>query len=309
MDSLTDVPGLQVGHATDPGGTGCTVVLGPFRAAVEVRGMATGSRELGVLTPEHLVDRADALFLTGGSALGLSVGDGVSRWLRERGCGFETGAGVVPIVPGAVIFDLAEGRPVPDADFGYAACEAATSDSVPVGRVGAGTGASSGKILGREHTGLGGLGSASESAGAYRVGALVVVNPFGDVLDASGRVVEGPRDSNGGLVDTAARIAEGGASPEIGRVGTNTTLAVVATDAPLDPVQLTQVARIAANAVTRRIRPVHTPFDGDLVFSVGTAEAPAGLPVHEVVRIGVLAERALERSIDRAIAAAREESR
>ncbi|HSR42368.1 MAG TPA: P1 family peptidase, partial [Longimicrobiales bacterium] len=192
--TLTAVPGIRVGHATVPGGgSGCTVILGPFRAAAEISGLATGTRELDALAPEHVVPRVDALVLSGGSAFGLSAAAGVMDWLAERGEGYETGVAPVPIVPAAVIFDLAEGRGRPGPREGRAACEAASAEPVPQGRVGAGSGALVGKIGGRGGASPGGLGSAALELDGWWVGALAVVNAVGDVLDGAGGILAGAR--------------------------------------------------------------------------------------------------------------------
>ena len=182
MSDATVVPGLRIGHATDAvARTGCTVFLGPFRAAGHVCGHATGSRELDVLSSLHLVPHVDALLLTGGSAFGLSAADGVIAWLEERGVGFETGVARVPIVPTAVIFDLGTGdaKRRPDPAMGRAACEAARSGMPVEGAVGVGTGATSGKVGGREHAVQAGFGCAREPYGDHTVLAAVVVNPLG----------------------------------------------------------------------------------------------------------------------------------
>src|SRR2546425_3353117 len=204
--SLTAVRGLSVGHWTDLGrATGCTVVLAPeggMRAARALRGRATGTRELDALDPRHLVGHIDAILLTGGSAYGLGAADGVMRWLRERGRGFPVGAaGVVPIVPTAVIFDfdLAPGAKAdrwPTADDAYRACEAA-SPAIAEGSVGAGTGATVGKALGPRRAMKGGLGTWAVRAGEVVVGALVVANAVGNVLDGAGRVLAGRRGPDG----------------------------------------------------------------------------------------------------------------
>lgn len=299
MDTLTAVPGIRVGHATDAtGSSGCTVVLGPFRAAVEVRGLATGTRELGALDPHHLVPEAHAIVLTGGSAFGLAAADGVMSWLEEQGVGYPTGAGVVPIVPAAVIYDLAEGRPRPDAALGRAACETATDGPVAQGRVGAGAGATVGKWAGPENAQPGGVGSAAGSVDRYRVGALVVTNALGDVLDPEGGIRAGARGPQGSYLDARTALEPGALDVPL---GTNTTLAVVATDAPLSAVDLGRVARVAANAFARTIFPVHTPFDGDVVFAVSTAAAEEPVDPVEVLALGAGAQRALETAILRSV--------
>jgi L-aminopeptidase/D-esterase-like protein len=303
--TLTSVPGIRVGHASvDDGGSGCTVILGPFRGAVETRGLATGSRELGTLAVDHLVGRIDAILLTGGSAFGLAAADGVMSWLSERGLGFPTSTVPVPIVPAAVIFDLADGRGRPGSDEGRAACEAATADRVAEGRVGAGTGATVGKIGGMEGASAGGLGSAAVTCGGHRVGALVVANALGDVRDAQGGIVAGARGPSGEWLDTLALLAGGGlkrAGPPPLSPGTNTTLAVVATDAPLDRVDLGRLARMASNGLARRITPIHTPFDGDVVFAVSTGEDTHEASAAEVTALGAAAQQAVEGAIIRAV--------
>ena len=288
--TLTAVAGIEVGHATSPdGATGCTVVLGPFRAAVEVRGLATGTRELGVLALEHLVPRVDAILFTGGSAFGLAAADGVMGWLAERGKGHQTAVTPVPIVPAAVIYDLRSGRMRPDAAMGREACQAAGTGPVPRGRVGAGAGATVGKLAGIEHASPGGLGSAARREGEWTVGAMVVVNAVGDVIDPSGRVVAGTR---------------GGERPRTGTPGSgeNTTLAVVATDAPLDRTDLGRLARMANTALARRIVPVHTPFDGDVIFAVSPTPIVEPVPSARLLELGVAARDALEEAILDAVA-------
>lgn len=308
--SLTSVPLLRVGHATDAAArTGCTVILGPFRAAVDVRGMATGSREFEALSPLHVTPFSHALLLTGGSAFGLAAATGVVEWLEERGAGYDTGAARVPIVPAAVIYDLAVGRADrrPDAAMGRAACEAASTEPVAEGAVGAGCGATVGKLRGPESAMPGGVGSWAVEGAGFTVGALAVVNAVGDVLDREGQIVAGARDASGHFLDTARMIREGallaafGESAPAPLPGTNTTLAVVATDAPLTKDALQAVARIAATAVARRIAPVHTPFDGDVTFALSTAAEAYDLSPALVLTLGTLAAYALEEAIERAV--------
>ncbi len=302
--SITDVAGVRVGHAAEPGGrSGCTVLLGPFRAAVEVPGMASGSRELGVLSPAHVAPHVDALLLAGGSAFGLSAADGVMAWLEERGKGFRVGGSLVPLVPAAVIFDLEDGVARPDAAMGRAACEAANRDPVPEGRAGAGAGATVGKVRGHGTGQPSGLGSWSSTVGSWTVGALAVVNAFGDVLDEWGSVLAGATGEDGVFVNTSRVLKESDPSslPVAQLAGVNTTLAVVATDAPLSRSTLARVARIAATGLARRISPVNTPFDGDLVFALSTAERPEGISAAEVLALGTAARDTLEVAITRAV--------
>lgn len=328
---LTAVPGVAVGHAHDRGArTGCTAVLGPFRGAVETRGLATGSRELDALSPLHSVPRCDAVLLTGGSAFGLSAADGVVRWLEERGRGFETSAARVPIVPAAVIYDLAVGdadvRPGPG--MGYEAADAAGDGPVREGPVGAGCGATVGKLAGGGRGEPSGVGSWADDHGGSTVAALAVVNAFGDVLDAEGRIVAGARGEDGEPLDTARALREGAGPAGFGdgAAGENTTLGVVATDAPLSRRDLRIVARQAMNGLVRRVSPAGTLFDGDMVFALSTGgpaadagegasdAARGGEPGGrtgddgargagaraELLRVAVRAQEALERAVERA---------
>ncbi len=301
--TLTSVPGIRVGHADAVDHTtGCTVVLGPFRGAAEVRGLATGSREMGPLSPDHLVPRVDAVLLTGGSAFGLAAADGVMAWLAERGQGYDTGVVRVPIVPAAVIFDLSPDSSRPDPHMGRLACDRASAGPVAEGRVGVGMGATVGKVAGRENAMPGGVGSWALDAGPYRVGALAVVNALGDVLDGSGAIVAGAR-VDGVFVDAARALRETVGHGEMGSAsaGANTTLVVVATDAPLGRLDLARLARVASNALARRIAPVHTPFDGDVVFALSTAAESRVTTSREILSLGATAQAALEEAITRAV--------
>lgn len=301
--ALTAVAGLTVGHWTDPdGATGCTVVLGPadgMRAAAAVRGRASGTRELDALDPRHVVGRADAVFLTGGSAFGLGAADGVVRWLRERDRGFRVRAGLaVPIVPAAVIFDLGNtGREPawPGAAEAYRACDAA-GEGVPEGSVGVGTGATVGKILGLERAMKGGVGTWAAQEGAVVVGALVVTNPVGDVRDASGAVLAGARDPRGGFADAVRGLAAG--TPPFGTgPGQNTTLAVIATNADVDRVALAGLAHAASDALARRITPYGTAFDGDVTFALSTARVPPSSPLQVEALAALVVPEAVERAV------------
>jgi L-aminopeptidase/D-esterase-like protein len=299
--------GLAVGHATDiAGGTGCTVIRGidaPFRCGVHVAGRATGTRELALLDAAHLVDRVDAILLSGGSAYGLDATAGVMRWMEERERGFPVGVGVVPIVPAAVIFDLAPlGRfdARPTAAMAYDACEGASSDAVAEGSIGAGTGATVGKISGPTHAMKGGIGIGSANAGAIDVRALAVVNALGDVRDASGAIIAGAKRADGTWLDTAAFIAKGTDDVEkfSDVAGRNTTLCVVSTNADLNRVQLGALARAASAALYRRITPVGTSFDGDVVFA--TVPYEGGTPASPA-QVEALVVFALEQAIERAV--------
>ncbi len=298
--------GIAVGHTTDiDGATGCTVVRGvdaPFRCGVHVVGRATGTREIALLDPAHLVDRVDAILLSGGSAYGLDAAAGVMRWMEERGRGFNVGAGVVPIVPAAVIFDLAplgkfDARPSPG--MAYEACERATTD-VDEGSIGAGTGAMVGKLSGPGMAMKGGLGAGHADAGALHVRALAVVNALGDVRDAAGRIVAGARGPDLQWLDTARVVAQPG-SANAGfedLAGRSTTLCVVSTNAALDRVALGALARAASAALYRRITPVATAFDGDVVFATAPVEGGVTAVPAQVEALGVLA---LEMAIERAV--------
>ena len=283
--ALTAVAGITVGHWSDPAAaTGCTVVLAPpggFRASAHVRGRATGTRELDALKPEHLVGHVDAILLTGGSAFGLGAADGVMAWLRERGRGFPVGAaGVVPIVPAAVLFDLG---PLGNANVWPGAVQAAQAcdragTAVEEGSVGVGTGATVGKALGAAGAMKGGVGTWAARAGELVVGALVAVNAFGDVRGPDGAILAGARNPDGGFADARRYLASGAApSGSFGHAGRNTTLAVVATNASLTKLELAQLASQAADALARHITPFGSAFDGDIVFAASTAQrnAPA----------------------------------
>ncbi len=311
--------GLAVGHATDAaGGTGCTVVRGvdtPFRAAAAVLGRATGTRELALLAPGAMVDRVDALLLTGGSAYGLDAAAGVMRWMEERGRGYPVGPGVVPIVPAAVVFDLApcgrfDARPTPA--MAYDACDRAAPRVIEEGSVGAGAGATVGKLLGPAGAMKGGFGVAALGDGEDAVAALAVVNAFGDVRDANGSILAGARGPDGAFVDTLARLADGVASPPprfadaSAPTSPNTTLAVVAVRAALDRVALERLAHAACAALHRRITPCGTSFDGDVVFAVAPAgDAVPALSPAAAVALEARAVLALEAAVERAVRLAR----
>lgn len=300
--NITDVPGLLVGHTTNQElGTGCTVVLAPkegMRAAAFLRGRASGTRELDALSPHHLVSRVHAIFLTGGSAFGLGAADGVMHWLAEKGRGFDVGVGVVPIVPSAVIFDMAFGKPDwPKTADGYNACECATNQ-MEEGSVGAGTGATVGKVLGIDGAMKGGVGSWSERKGSLVVGALAIVNAFGDVRDADGEIIAGARGPDG-FVDSRQYLTEGGRpGGAFARPGTNTTLLVVATNAKVTRVGLAGVAEVAADALGQRITPVGTQYDGDIVFAAGVGE---DLAPSTATMVELMAQNACAVAIERAV--------
>ncbi|HEY0673226.1 MAG TPA: P1 family peptidase [Longimicrobiales bacterium] len=299
--SITAVPGIVVGHvSSDTDSTGCTVVLGPFRGAVDVRGQATGTREIDTLKPTHLVPYIDAVLITGGSAPGLAAADGVVQWLRERKRGFDVGVTTIPIVPAAVIFDIhSADQRSPDAAMGQAACAAASQAPVAEGRVGAGTGATVGKLRGPEHAAPGGVGTFAQRSGEYTVGALAVVNAFGDVLDYQGRITAGAHREDGSFVDTMSTLL--GPPQSVSAPPTNTTICVIATDAPLTRVGLQTLARMGSSAVVRRIAPANTIFDGDVVFALSTAPGTREMSPPELLTLGVAAQLVLEEAILRAV--------
>ena len=307
-DTLTAVSGILTGHWTDyEAATGCTVVLCPDGAvaSADVRGGAPGTRETDLLRPGNLVERVHAVLLTGGSAYGLAAAGGVMRWLEERGKGFPVPTGVVPIVVGAVLIDLSIGRADvrPDDAAGYAACEAASADPTAEGSVGAGTGGTVAKALGLERALKGGLGSACEATDSgLKVAALIAANSFGEVLDPqTGRVIAGPRDEAGRFADTLEALrSRPGLSPFASEP--NSTIGVVATDAQLSKSDCRRLAVMAQAGLSRAVRPVHTPVDGDTIFALatGTNDTPA-----DVLQLGALAERAVERAIVRAVTEAK----
>lgn len=310
--SLVDVPGIEVGHAQNEAAlTGCTVVLcrrGAV-AGVDVRGSAPGTRETDLLNPVNLVQRVHAVMLAGGSAFGLDAASGAMRFLDERKIGFRAGTVKVPIVPAAILFDLnlGNGRVRPDADMGYAACLAASRSRFPEGNVGAGSGASVGKLLGAALAMKSGIGSASEKVGGIVVGALIAVNSFGDVIDpVDGAIVAGLRSGRVGplrvggkahFADTLAVMKSAlGRSLLSLSARTNTLIGVVATDARLTKAEATKVAQMAQDGLARAIRPAHTMLDGDTLFALSTGRKKA-----DVSLIGGVAAEVVSRAILRAV--------
>ncbi len=304
---LSSVAGVTVGHAgDDERRTGVTVVLldgGEGKGAVagcDVRGGAPGTRETDVLAPEHLVARADAFVIAGGSAFGLAAADGVAALLAERDRGFVTGKARIPIVPAAVVYDLHAGGPRPDAAMGARAARAASSHDSSRGAVGAGTGCLVGKVLGIETASRGGVGQAAATLrpGGPRVGALAVVNAFGEVRGPSGEILAGARGPDGRFVPTLSVLASG-VEPPWRRE--STTIVVVATDAPLGKVETTWLARMAHAGVARAVTPTWTSVDGDVVFSAATGLGPrAGVDA-----LGALAAEVVTRAIRDAVVASR----
>ncbi len=299
--AITDIPGILVGHATDRRArTGCTVVLCENDAVggIDIRGTAAGTRQVDALRSLHLVDRVQAILLAGGSAFGLDAAGGVMRYLEERGRGFDVKVTRVPIVPTAVIFDLAfaEKGVRPNEAMGYQACLNA-SKMVEEGSVGVGTGATVGKLFGLSHATKGGVGTACFALGKILVGALVVVNAFGDVInEETGEILAGTRDPESDLrfINTFDQI-KSGRIPR-GESLFNTTLGIVATNVKLTRPQATKLAQMGQNGLVKVITPIHSTYDGDVVFALSVGEEQADLNV-----IGSMADRAMREAVRRAI--------
>ncbi|HHV79164.1 MAG TPA: P1 family peptidase [Firmicutes bacterium] len=316
-DLITDVEGIRVGHADNREAlTGCTVFLfeGGAVAGCDIRGGAPGTRETDVLRPEAAIKRIHGLVLSGGSAYGLASAGGVMRYLEERRIGHDVGVAVVPIVPAAVIFDLSLGRHDvrPDEAMGYAACLAATDGKFELGCVGVGMGASVGKLNGIRLAMKSGVGSASASIKlgglTVTVGAFVVVNAVGDVIDpANGNILAGARKPGGGFLGTVGAVMRG--TPIRRRTNSsdvleNTTLVVVATDLDIDKVEATKIAQMTHDGVARCISPVHTLVDGDAVFAVGTGAVRRSGGDPDASVLGTVAAEVTARAIVKAIMAA-----
>jgi L-aminopeptidase/D-esterase-like protein len=308
-DAITDIPGIEVGQAqNDEALTGCTVILcrkGAV-AGVDVRGGAPGTRETDLLNPVNLVEKVHAVMLAGGSAFGLDAASGVMRYLDENKIGFDTGVGKVPIVPAAILFDLGVGDPTvrPDAEMGYRAASVASSDPPAEGNVGAGAGASVGKIYGPKSAMKTGIGTASVKVGSLIVGAIVAVNAFGDVIDPqNGQIVAGARSTNLGPI----KLGQDGYFGDtleimktfIGRTvlgfatKSNTVIGVVATNAKLTQAEATKVAQMAQDGLARTIRPAHTMLDGDTIFALATGEKKADLSTVGAFAADVMAQAIL----------------
>ena len=315
--TITAIEGIRVGHATNSfARTGCTVVLceSGAVAGVDVRGSAPGTRETDAIRPGRLVQNAHAILLTGGSAFGLDAAGGVMRYLEERGIGFPAGPVRVPIVPSAVVFDLGVGDANirPDAELGYQACINATTSVVALGQVGAGTGATVGKLPGCI-VARGGIGSACRQLpNGLIVGAIVVVNAVGNIVSpATGEIIAGARDTEtGAFVDIIERMSDADARTSIevagGTAGTNTTIGVVVTNTALSPSEITKVAEIAHDGLARAIRPAHTMYDGDTLFALSVS----GLGVRDglgdptptrVNTVGIIAAEVVADAIVRAV--------
>jgi L-aminopeptidase/D-esterase-like protein len=315
--AITDVPGIRVGHAQDEQAlTGCTVILCEKGAVggVDQRGGAPGTREVDALHPMHLVSKVHGIVLAGGSAFGLEAATGAMRYLEEKGVGFDTRVSKVPIVPSAILFDLGIGDPTvrPDAAMGYQACLNASSEPPAQGNVGAGTGATVGKILGTGQCMKSGIGTASMEIGAgVVIGAIVAVNAFGDVIDpANGQILAGARSKDigplhigekGYFADTlhVMQTLIGRTVLSYGSRG-NTVIGVVATNAKLDKEGANKMAQMAHDGLARTIRPAHTMLDGDTIFAIATGEHDA-----DVTIVGAFAAEAFAQAILKAVRAAR----
>jgi L-aminopeptidase/D-esterase-like protein len=304
MKGLTDIPGIKVGHVSDyKAMTGCTAILceGGAVAGVDVRGSATGSQELDVLNPLHVTGGIHGICLAGGSAFGLEAASGVRTYLEGRKIGFPAGKFLVPIVPAAILFDLGigDGSVRPNREMGEAAAAAATDRQVVEGCVGAGTGATVGKLFGMARAMKSGIGSFTMAAGSATVSVLVVVNALGDVRDPhTGKIVAGARKSETSheFADSEAAMINGVSG---GFTHTNTTLAVVATNAKLSKTGATKLAQLAGLGMARSIAPVNTMSDGDIVFALSIGEATASIDT-----VGAAAAEALAQAILRAVRSA-----
>jgi len=303
-NAITDVLGIKVGHYTDrKAATGCTVILceAGAVAGVDVRGSAPGTRETDLLRPMNLVEKVQAVLLSGGSAFGLNAAGGVMKYLEERGFGHETMVAKVPIVPAAVLFDLDIGNSKirPGIDEGYKACLAATEKKVAEGCVGAGTGATVGKILGIEQATKSGVGTFSCKIGdGIIVAAIVVVNAIGDVIARkTGEILAGPRnEKNNGLLSTVELLTSNTLSYIKNPLPTNTTLGVVTTNASLNKEQVNKVAQMAQDGLARAINPSHTMYDGDTIFALSLGDK-----VGDLTTLGTAAAEMVADAVIRAV--------
>lgn len=305
MGSITDVPGIRVGHAENKEAlTGCTVVLAEegMVCGVDVRGSAPGTRETDLLAPVNAVEEVHAIVLSGGSAFGLQAATGVVDYLEEHGKGFDTGYARVPIVPAAILYDLGIGNADvrPDREMGYRACQLAGAN-VSVGNVGAGCGATVGKTLGMEQAMKAGLGTASvKLPDGLVVGAVVAVNAFGHVVEPeTGKILAGPRGEDGTILDTIALLRESGKEQSTFS-GMNTTIGVIATNAKLSKTRATKVAQMAHDGLARTTFPAHTMLDGDTLFTLASGEVQASVDL-----VGALAANVTAEAIVRGVKAAK----
>ncbi len=304
--AFTQIEGLKVGNAEDfEAATGCTVVISEEGcvAGVDVRGGAPGTRETDLLNPVNLVQKIHAVFLAGGSAFGLDAASGVMQFLEERNIGFDVQVAKVPLVCGAVLFDLAIGDPGvrPDKEMGYKACINAYEGDFRQGVAGAGTGATVGKVFGMSRAMKSGLGAYAVQAGDLKVGAVVAVNAFGDVIDptAGVKIAGSLNEEMNCLVDTEEQLIAS-ISTKKNYFSGNTTIAVVATNADLTKPQASKLASMAQNGYARTLRPAHSMLDGDTIFTMATGQVEADLTA-----VGLLAARVVERAVIAAIKSAK----
>jgi L-aminopeptidase/D-esterase-like protein len=300
--AFTDIDDIIVGHARNlDAGTGCTVIICEkgATAGIDVRGGAPGTRESDLLNPVNLVEKIHAIVLAGGSAFGLDAASGVMQYLEERGIGFDVQVTRVPIVCGAVLFDLTIGdhRIRPDKEMGYQACRNASSHSCAEGNVGAGTGATVGKILGVGRSMKSGLGCHAVQVGELKIGALVAVNCLGDVIDpeTGDRLAGLLNDDLTGLADTETVMIQSYAEKKNLFAG-NTTIGIIATNATLTKSQATKLASMAHNGYARTMRPAHSMYDGDTIFTLATGHVQADVSV-----LGLLSARVMERAVVSAV--------
>ncbi|MDW8003124.1 MAG: P1 family peptidase [Deltaproteobacteria bacterium] len=304
-NAITDVPGIKVGHASDfKGYTGCTVILCEEGATcgMDIRGSASGTRQIDALSVSHIVEHIHALLLCGGSSFGLEAAQGVMAYLEEKGVGFDAGVRKIPIVPTAVIFDLGFGDPFakPTPEMGYEACMSSSCD-VSEGSVGVGVGATVGKLFEMERAMKGGVGTSSiVMPNGLILGALCVVNAFGDVLDnVTGKIIAGARKDSKSyeFADTMKCMREGYLKRQFGMV--DTTLGVVATNAKFTKRDMTKIAQMAHGGIMKTISPAHTTFDGDLIFALSTGEIEADINLVGILAAFVVAE-AIKRAVKKA---------
>lgn len=302
---FTDIDGIKVGNAEDlEAATGCTVIICEegATAGVDVRGGSPGTRETDLLNPQNLVDKVHAVMLSGGSAFGLDAASGAMAYLEERNIGFDVQVTKVPIVCSAVLFDLVVGdySVRPDFNMGYRACENANNQKCPSGNIGAGTGATIGKVLGLERAMKGGLGSCAFQIGDLQVGSIVAVNCLGDVMNPeTGEILAGLLDEDGKTLIGTENILIENYDDKKNIFSGNTTIGVVATNGIFTKAETNKLASMSHNGYARSIRPAHTIFDGDTIFTMATGKVEADINV-----VGLLAARAMERAVVDAIKSA-----
>jgi L-aminopeptidase/D-esterase-like protein len=301
--SITDIDGVSVGHASDfEALTGVTVILAPsgMTGGVVINGFATSTRQIDALSPSHIVPKVHAICLTGGSAFGLDAASGVMEYLEEKGSGFDVGVARIPIVPAAAIFDLGIGSAMrrPDRGMGYLACKHAINEGIAEGSVGAGTGATVGKFYGIDQAMKGGIGiAANKGKGGLIVGALAVVNAFGDVRDPlTGKILAGARAASDSMAfaDTLALMRRGVPRPT--SAFQNTTIGVIVSNATLDKQGASIVAKMASLGMLKTVSPGHTLYDGDIVFSLSSGQIEV-----DYQTVGLMAEEVLARAVIRGI--------